>query len=123
MLEFLAGAVVVLLIGPPLVLAAGFVLLGLAAALPATPRRVRERFYCPWMRRTVNADFLVAEGARHPTDLLACTAFAEPTRVTCQKLCRQATTVKWGVPRGMFPRWALTAGGPTSWREVTPASR
>jgi hypothetical protein len=118
MLNVLAGAIVFLLIGPPLIFGMGFVLLGVAAALPATPRRLRERFYCPWMRRLVTADFLAAEGARHPTDLLACSAFAEPTRVTCQKLCRQAALIQWGIPRGMFPRWALTAGGPTAWRDA-----
>jgi hypothetical protein len=116
MLELLAAAIVFILIGPPLLFGAGFVLLDVAAALPATPRRVRDRFYCPWTRRVVDADFLVADGARHPTDLLACTAFREPAHVTCQKLCRQMAVVQWGASRSLFPRWALTAGGLTGWR-------
>jgi hypothetical protein len=114
----LAWMVVFLMVGPPVVMLAGGLLLAGAAMLPGTSRRVRERFWCPWKSRLVTVDFFVPPGAAHPSEVAACTAFRHPTRVLCQRACREVADVRWAVPPGMFPRWALTAGGPISWRSV-----
>jgi hypothetical protein len=118
MLEALAWFVVLVLVGPPLVLAAGGALALVAALLPGSPRRIWQTFHCPWARRTVTAEFLAAEGARHPSEVAACSAFAVPTRVACQKHCRDVADLDWGLSRGLFPRWALTAGGPVVWPDT-----
>jgi hypothetical protein len=112
----LAWLVVALLVGPPVFVVLGeLVLLG-AALAPGRSRRLRERFECPWSRRVVTVDFLVAEGAAHPTEVLACTAFRNPRDVRCRKACRALAEVRWGLSRGAFPRWALTADGVVTWR-------
>ena len=122
--NLLAWMVVLLLVGPPLVFAIGAVLILVAAILPSAPRRLRETFCCPWAGRVVTADFLVPEGAPHPTEVVSCTAFRDPKRVRCGSACRAIADVQWGVSRGVFPRWALTAGGPVTWRsEAVEAAR
>jgi hypothetical protein len=119
---FLAWLVVVLLVGPPTLVVLGeLVLLG-AGLAPGRSRRLRERFECPWSHRVVTADFLVPEGAAHPTDVLACTAFRNSGEVRCRKACRALADVQWGLPRGVFPRWALTADGVVTWRTPTEAA-
>jgi hypothetical protein len=120
-MDYLGLAVTVLLVAPPVVLTAAGALLVLAAVIPGA-RRLRETFLCPFARRAVTADFLVAEGAVHPHDLAACTAFAVPTRVTCAKRCCAMTDVRWGLSRVAFPRWSLTAGGPVGWRDGEEAA-
>jgi len=114
----LAWMVVLLLVGPPLLVILGGLLLVAAAVAPGGSRRLRETFWCPWGRRMVTADFLVAEGEPHPTKVLACSAFRNPKRVQCKQACRDIADVHWGLPRGVFPRWALTAGGVVTWRTV-----
>lgn len=112
----LTWMVVLLLVGPPVVIVVGGILLLVAAVVPAGPRRLRERFFCPWSRQVVTADFLVPEGAAHPSEVLACSAFPDPERVRCQKACRALAEIRWGLSRGVFPRWALTADGVVTWR-------
>ncbi len=117
MMEVLAGVILLLVVAPLLILGAvGFLLL-VAPILPTAPRRVRETFHCPWTRRVVTADFLVPEGAEHPAEVASCTAFPDPGRVACKKACRELAEVRWGPSRGVFPRWALTAGGLVTWRD------
>ena len=118
MVNLLGWMVVLLLVGPPLVILAGVALTLVAAVLPDT-RRVRETFRCPWTDRLVRVDFLVREGAPHPSEVACCTAFRDPTRVSCKKACRGIADVRWGLSRGLFPRWALTAGGPVAWTGAT----
>lgn len=118
MLKLLASMVVLLLIGP-LVLLAVVGLLLLSTALSRAPRRVRETFWCPVKRRMVTADFLVREGAPHPSDVVWCTAFADPEHITCKKRCLEFTDVLRGLSRGVFPRWALISGGTVTWRRPT----
>jgi hypothetical protein len=117
MLDYVGMAVVALLVVPPVILTAGGALLALAALLPG-PRRMRETFRCPFRARTVTVDFLVTEGAPGPESVGACTAFADPTHVTCRQGCRALADVRWGLSRAVFPRWSLTAGGPVTWREA-----
>jgi hypothetical protein len=118
MLEIIGGAVALLLVGPPLLVIAAVGLLMLAGMLPDGSRQLRKTFYCPWKKRLVTAHFVVPKGAGHPSELTRCSAFAVPTRITCGKPCRRIAYVRWGLSRTLFPRWALTAGGPTTWREA-----
>lgn len=123
MLELLGAMVVVLLVGPLVVIAGAGVLLLLTAVCPGGPYRARTRFRCPWTRRVVRAEFLMRAGAAHPSDVGACTAFRNPERITCTKPCRELADVRWTAPRGIFPGWALTAGGPVMWEEArTPVA-
>jgi hypothetical protein len=118
MLEIVASGVVLLLMGPLLLIGVvGLLLLG-AAILPRGPRRVRETFRCPSAGRVVTADFLVSEGAVHPAQVVSCTAFRDPEQITCTKPCRQFVEAWWGLPRGVFPRWALIAGDVVTWRDA-----
>jgi hypothetical protein len=118
MLEIIGGAVTLLLVAGPVLAIVGIGLLMLAGLLPDASRRLRQTFYCPWRRQDVTADFLVTEGADHPTDLAACSAFAEPKRITCGKRCREIAEVRWEPTRAIFPSWALTAGGATVGRDA-----
>jgi hypothetical protein len=116
MLELVAGLVVLVLIGPLVLIGAGGLLLLVAALSRGSPRRNREMFLCPVTKRVVTADFLTPEGAAHPAEVAWCTAFPDPDRITCKKSCREFAEVSWGLSRGVFPRWALTAGGLVTWR-------
>ena len=119
MLEMVARIVVLFLIGP-LVLIGIMGLLFLAAGISSRPpRRIRETFLCPVTNRVVTAEFLVPERAAHPTRVVSCTAFSDPGKVACKKKpCRKFAEVSWGPTRGIFPRWALIAGGVVTWRNT-----
>lgn len=121
-MNFLALMVVLLLVVPLLVIGVGGVLFVLAEVLPNSSRRERKTFACPWTRRVVTADFVVPEGAPHPSEVVSCTAFAEPERITCKKPCRELAETRWAVSRGAFPRWALTANGTVTWRSPAESS-
>ena len=82
---------------------------GLFSAEP--PFRVRQRFECPVRGRAVTADFAVSQGAGQPASVVYCSAFSDPTRVTCAQRCLDAATVRWAPPVGVFAGWALTSGG------------
>lgn len=117
-MALVATSVLLLLVAPLLVIGAVGLLLLAAAILPGGPRRVRESFECPVTRRVVTADFLVPDGAAHPGKVVWCTAFSNPERVRCTSPCREFADVRWGLSRAVFPRWALTAGGPITWRNA-----
>jgi hypothetical protein len=119
MLAILGTLVVALLIGPFLLIGAGGLLLLLAALLPSTPRRARETFRCPWTGKLVTVEFVLPAGAAQPSEVASCTTFRNSGRVTCQQACREFAEIRWGLSRGVFPRWALTAGGVVTWRSVT----
>jgi hypothetical protein len=110
--------VVILLVGPLLVIAAAGLMLFAAAILPLSPRRVRETFECPVIGKVVTADFLVPEGAAHPSEVASCTAFRNPEQVRCKRDCRELADVRWGLSRAVFPRWALTADGTVTGRNA-----
>jgi hypothetical protein len=122
MLEIIGGAVALVLVAGPVLAIMGIGLLILAGLLPDASRRLRQTFHCPWRGRDVTADFLVTEGADHPSDLAACSAFADPTRITCGKRCREIAEVRWQPTRAMFPSWALTAGGTTVGHDARPST-
>jgi hypothetical protein len=63
----------------------------LVVAVVLLPRVIRTRaatahFHCPWAQRAVMLRYLVDE-RQHPVGVISCTAFADPTIVTCAKLC------------------------------------
>lgn len=117
-----AMMVVVVLVGSLLVIGAvGLVLLA-TSIFPSGPRQLRETFWCPWTRRVVTVDFLVREGATHPSEVTSCTVFPNPEPITCKKPCRELAEVRWGLSRAVFPRWALTAGGTVTWRNPAEVS-
>ena len=122
-MELLGSMVVLLLVGPLLLLGAVAILILVAGIFPGNSRRVRESFRCPVTGRVVTADFLVAEGAAHPSEVASCTAFPNPERITCKKPCRDFAEAHWGLSRGVFPRWALTADGMVTWRSVAESAR
>ncbi len=111
--------VVVLLVGPLLLIAAMGLLLLSTAFFPSGPQRIRETFQCPWTGRVVTAEFLVPEGAAHPSDVASCSAFPNPERVMCTKPCRELAEIRWGLSRPVFPRWALIADRLVTWRSPT----
>jgi hypothetical protein len=119
--NLVAWTVVFLLVGPPLVFLAGALLFAGAAMLPDTPRRVRESFRCPLLGRLVTADFLVPWRATQAAKVVSCSAFPGG-QVRCQGACCALTEVQWSAPRTLFPRWAMTAGGPVAWRSLEPPS-
>jgi hypothetical protein len=118
MLEMLAGTVAFLLVAPLAVIPAVGALLILAGLARDGRRRVRARFTCPWTRRAVTTEFLVSAAGAHPSDVTSCTAFPRPSRVTCHKACAGIADVRWGVSRGLFPGWAMTADGPVTWEQA-----
>ena len=123
MLEILGAIVVLALVGPLLVVGAMGLLFLVAGIVPAKTSQVRETFRCPVTRRIVTADFLLEERANCPFQVSSCTAFRDPKRITCDKACRIFAQADWGPPRGIFPRWALTAGGLVTWREAGEPAR
>lgn len=121
-LNLLATSVVVVLVGPLLLIGLVAVLLIVAGIFPSTPRRLTETFWCPWVRRVVTVEFLVPKEATHPSEVVSCTAFPDAERITCRRACREAADVRWGLSRGVFPRWALTAGGAVVWRPASSSA-
>jgi hypothetical protein len=117
-MSLVAMMVVILLVGPLLLIGVAAFLLLVTAILPSRPQRIRDTFRCPWTQRVVTADFLVPEGAAHPSDVASCTAFPNPEQITCKKPCREFAEVRWGLPRAVFPRWALIADGLVTWRST-----
>jgi len=115
--------VVAILVAPILLIGVAGIMLVVASALPRAPRRIRGTFRCPLIKRDVTADFLVSEWAEHPSQVMMCTRFPDPDRVTCKKPCREFAEARWGLSRGVFPRWALIADGVTTWREVEERAR
>ncbi|MFQ5898237.1 MAG: hypothetical protein ACE5JN_08315 [Candidatus Methylomirabilia bacterium] len=117
-MELIGTIVVLLLVGPVLLFWAVGLLLLVASLFPTTLRPT-ETFSCPVTGRVVTAEFLVREGAAHPSEVVSCTAFPNPEEVSCEKRCREVAEARWGLSR-IFPRWALIADGFVTWRSVGP---
>jgi hypothetical protein len=64
------------------------VLIGLLTVRIATGPIVSKRFWCPLKRQSVEVDFVAdpAQPERYQ-DVLFCSAFEDPSRVTCDKRC------------------------------------
>jgi hypothetical protein len=106
----------VLLLGVLIVVVPVGVYLGAVALLWATGlfskgfARSRVRFFCPFKKRSVSADFLTGAGSDRPSDVLSCSAFAEPDRVGCAKACLGLAETH-SVSTSLLPRYSLIAGG------------
>jgi hypothetical protein len=111
-MTLLAILVTVLVFGPVLVIVPVILTL-CAVGLFATdaPSRVRRGFECPVRHRAVVADFAVPLGAARPTSVMSCTAFADPSRVTCAQGCLDGAAVRWAPPPSVFAGWALVSDG------------
>lgn len=57
-----------------------------AVLLPRTMRTLKATFYCPWTRRNVTVRYVTYDG-RHAVGVVSCTAFADPTIITCGAPC------------------------------------
>jgi hypothetical protein len=111
-MTLLAILVVVLVFGP-LLLIVPTILALCAIGLFATdaPGRARHGFECPVRHRAVVADFAVPLGAAGPASVVSCSAFADPTRVTCAQGCLDHLSARWAPPPGVFAAWALVSDG------------
>jgi hypothetical protein len=69
------------------------VVLMLIIAVVLLPRAMgirMARFYCPWKRRDVTMRYVTHDG-EHPVSVVSCTAFADPSVVTCGAPCISET--------------------------------
>jgi hypothetical protein len=55
-------------------------------------------------------DFASPLEAEQPSDVLACSVFASPSQVRCEKRCLTMTETAWA-PSPMMPRYSLLADG------------
>jgi hypothetical protein len=65
------------------------VVLMLIIAVVLLPRALRirlARFHCPWKRRDVTVRYVTYDG-EHSVAVVSCTAFADPSIVTCGAPC------------------------------------
>ncbi len=72
-----------------IVLAAVLMVVIAAVLLPRAMRTLKATFYCPWKRRRVTVRFVSYDG-RRPVGVVSCTAFADPTIITCGAPCVSA---------------------------------
>jgi hypothetical protein len=107
----IASVVVLLFLSVPVMLVGSVLLVALAGPLlSAAPMLGRARFVCPVSKLTVNAQFTSWPGSEGPVDVCACSAFQDPTKVTCKKRCLELARTS-AVSFAMVPRFALIAGG------------
>lgn len=102
----------VLIVGVPVAVyfGAGALLWALSLVSDGSAARSRIRFFCPVKKRPVTADFLTEAGSDHPSNVLSCSAFAEPARVRCEKACLGFAETH-SVSTALLPRYSLIAGG------------
>jgi hypothetical protein len=104
--------VLLVVFGPMLIIVPSLLILcGVGMFAAGHSRRARRTFECPVRHRRVTADFVVPVGAARPESVSACSAFADPTRVTCTQGCLEAAEVHWSAPVSLFGRWALVSDG------------
>jgi hypothetical protein len=82
----------------------------------------RTGFYCPFKKQRVTADFLTEVGSDQPSDVVSCSAFAEPHHVRCLKACLGLAETH-SVSASLLPRYSLVAGGTAYRVEASPAHR
>ena len=102
----------ILIVGIPVAVYFGAVALLCASSLVSngSAARSRTRFFCPVKKRAVTADFLTEAGSEHPSNVLSCSAFAEPAHVRCEKACLGLAETH-SVSTALLPRYSLIAGG------------
>lgn len=112
-----------LVVGVPVAVYFGaFALLWALSLFPDSPVRSRTYFFCPFKKRSVTADFLTEAGRDHPSDVVSCSGFAQPQRVTCKKACLELAGTRT-VSTTLLPRFSLIAGGTAYRAAASPGVR
>jgi len=67
----------------------------------------RRRIWCPVYRHEVEVEFVEwgLPGFRDPVAVRSCSAFEEPTRITCARLCLDPSRRTRGSAEGWFGPW------------------
>ena len=103
------GAVLLVLLSPILMLGLTVFVLAPLAHLARRPTMIgRSTFDCPSSKRRVSVEFLASPDAARPTDVRACSLFADGD-IRCGKGCRDLFATTW-TPSSAVPRFALLAG-------------
>ncbi len=111
-MTLLAWFVVLVVFGPLLVAVPAVLVLWVVGVFSGDgPQLARRAFPCPIKRRRVTAEFVIPAGEARPRWVVSCSAFKDPRRITCTRICRDMTHVRWTGPAGVFARWALLSGG------------
>ena len=100
------------LFSPLLMLGLTVFVLAPLAHLARRPAMIgRSTFECPFSKRCVSVEFLTSPDATRPTEVRACSMFADG-RICCAKGCRDLAESAW-TPSPAVPRFALIAGDTT----------
>lgn len=110
MLETLAGAIIALLLLPPLLLGIGGLLLMVGGLLPENARLARAIVRCPATQKAETIELASPSRSEPDGKVTACSAFRKPAPITCEK-CPGLEQVRWVRLWALCPRWSLTAGG------------
>lgn len=117
----LLAVLLFLLVAGPVAIYVGAIGLLWVSSLFEGPARSRTGFYCPFTKRRVTADFLTESGSDSPSDVLSCSAFPNPARVSCKKACLGLAATR-SVSAPLLPRYSLIAGG-TAYRTSVADAR
>ncbi len=98
------------LIAPPLLVLAGVFGLLISHVIAPPAMVSRTSFDCPVRKCKVSVAFESRPGETGTADVVSCSAFEDPEKVTCAKGCLGVATTKWA-PSPMVPRYALTSDG------------
>ena len=109
LITVVTGVGVVVLLSPILMLGLTVFVLAPLAHLARRPTMVgRSTFDCPFSKRRVSVEFLTSPDADGPTDVRACSMFADGD-IRCGKGCRDLSATAW-TPSPAVPRFAPLAG-------------
>ena len=111
-ISVVAGVALFVLFSPLLMLGLTvFVLAPLAHLARRPPMIGRSTFDCPFSKRRVSVEFLTSPDEARPTEVRACSMFADG-RIRCATGCRDLSETAW-TPSPAVPRFALIAGDTT----------
>ena len=109
LISVVTGVGLLVLLSPILMLGLTVFVLAPLAHLARRPTMVgRSTFDCPFSKRRVSVEFLTSPDAARPTDVRACSMFADGD-IRCAKGCRDLSETAW-TPSPVVPRFALLAG-------------
>ena len=108
-ISVVAGAVLLVLFSPLLMLGLTVFVLAPLAHLARRPAMVgRSTFDCPFTKRRVSVEFLTSPDSVRPTEVRACSMFPDG-RIGCDRDCCDLSETAWA-PSPVTPRFALIAG-------------
>ena len=108
-LSVVTALVLLVLLAPLLMLGVTVFVLAPLAHLARRPAMIaRSTFDCPFSKRRATVEFLTSPEAVRPSDVRACSVFADG-RIRCKKGCRDFSETAWA-PSPAVPRYALIAG-------------